>query len=124
MLIGTGGAGGSAAARGLAHASSLHDCAPPPTLRTLHLQAAVVSALAFTVGAFIPLLAGAFITDHQTRLACVTAAAAAGLTAFGLLGSSLGGAKLIVGALRVLIGGLLAMAITYGVGRVMGVEAA
>lgn len=88
------------------------------------LQAAVVSALAFTVGALIPLAAGAFIADHQTRLVCVAAAAAAGLAAFGLLGSAMGGAKLIVGALRVLVGGLLAMAITYGVGRWLGVDAA
>ncbi len=82
-----------------------------------------MSALTFTVGAAIPLLSGSFIARYTTRLASVTAASAVGLAAFGLLGSALGGARLIVGALRVLIGGLLAMAITYGVGRLLGVEA-
>lgn len=84
----------------------------------------MVSAFAFTAGALIPLLAGAFIPDATIRLIAVTCAAALGLCLFGLLGSALGGARLIVGALRVLLGGMLAMAATFGVGKLLGTEAA
>lgn len=42
---------------------------------------------------------------------------AAALAAFGILGAVLGGAGVIKGGSRVLIGGLAAMAITYGFGR-------
>ncbi|GLC38457.1 hypothetical protein PLESTF_001682200 [Pleodorina starrii] len=84
------------------------------------LQAAVVSALAFTAGALIPLLAGAFLADFQMRLIAVAAASVVGLAAFGLTGSLLGGARPIVGSLRVLLGGCMAMAITFGVGHVLG----
>ncbi|KAG2454511.1 hypothetical protein HYH02_000358 [Chlamydomonas schloesseri] len=86
------------------------------------MQAACVSALAFTAGALIPLLGGAFISDARIRLGAVAVAATLGLLAFGLLGSVLGGAKPIIGSIRVLVGGCLAMGITFGVGHVLGAE--
>ncbi|KAG2495637.1 hypothetical protein HYH03_006237 [Edaphochlamys debaryana] len=88
------------------------------------LQAAVVSALAFTAGAALPLGAGVFIADPKMRLIAVAVAAMIGLVVFGLTGSLLGGAKPIVGALRVLVGGCIALAITYGVGHTIGGEGA
>ncbi|GFR44345.1 hypothetical protein Agub_g5562 [Astrephomene gubernaculifera] len=88
------------------------------------MQAAVVSALAFTAGALIPLLAGSFLSDFNRRLIAVAVASVVGLAAFGLTGSLLGGAKPLVGALRVVIGGCLAMAITFGVGHLLGAKAA
>lgn len=45
------------------------------------------------------------------------AAAAAGLALFGGLGAALGGASVARGAARVLVGGVLAMAATFGIGR-------
>ena len=39
---------------------------------------------------------------------------------FGIVASALGGAGIIKGGLRVLIGGSLAMGITYGVGKAFG----
>ncbi|PNH11207.1 Fe(2+)/Mn(2+) transporter pcl1 [Tetrabaena socialis] len=87
------------------------------------LQAAVVSGFAFTAGAVLPLLAGAFIAGSTTRLIAVAAATVLGLAAFGLAGALLGGSKPIIGTLRVVIGGCLAMAITYGVGRLLGAGA-
>ncbi|KXZ50817.1 hypothetical protein GPECTOR_15g503 [Gonium pectorale] len=81
------------------------------------LQAALVSSIAFTAGAMIPLLAGSFIRNTNVRLGLVVALSVVGLAFFGLMGSVLGGVKPIIGALRVVIGGCLAMAITYGVGR-------
>ncbi|KAG2454701.1 hypothetical protein HYH02_000538 [Chlamydomonas schloesseri] len=88
------------------------------------LQAAVVSCVAFTAGAIIPLLAGSFIHNPVARLAAVAVVAVIGLAVFGLTGSLLGGAKWFRGALRVVIGGCLAMAITFGVGRALGANVA
>lgn len=88
------------------------------------LQAAVVSCIAFTCGAALPLLAGAFITDWKTRISAVVAVAAFGLAMFGFVGAALGGARVFVGGLRVLIGGLLAMAITYAIGYGFGASGA
>jgi hypothetical protein len=64
---------------------------------------------------------GAFLADHVQRMSAVGAASALGLLAFGITGSALGGARVAVGALRVLLGGLLAMAATYGIGVAFGV---
>ena len=44
-------------------------------------------------------------------------ASTAALLAFGMLGAGLGGASLWQGGLRVVLGGWLAMGITYGFGR-------
>lgn len=84
------------------------------------LQACVTSALAFSMGAGMPLLAGAFITDHLTRIYVVIATSTAALLLFGSMGAWLGGARLWKGALRVLVGGWLAMAATYGIGLLFG----
>ncbi len=73
------------------------------------LQACVTSAIAFSIGAGMPLLGGAFIADHMTRIYVVIATSTAALILFGATGAYLGGAKLWKGALRVLIGGWLAM---------------
>jgi VIT1/CCC1 family predicted Fe2+/Mn2+ transporter len=43
------------------------------------------------------------------------------LLGFGMLGAGLGGASLLRGGLRVVIGGWLAMGITYGFGRAFGI---
>ncbi len=43
---------------------------------------------------------------------------------FGFLGAKLGGAKILRGTLRVLVGGCSAMGITYGVGRAFNVNVA
>ncbi len=61
------------------------------------------------------------VCAHRTRLIAVIIAASGGLALFGFLGSALGGARVLVGALRVLIGGWLAMAVTYGIGYAFGV---
>lgn len=87
-------------------------------------QASIVSAIAFTAGAGIPLLAGAFVRDPVARIVAVAVSATIGLMVFGAIGSWLGGAKRLRGALRVLIGGVLAMAITFGIGRAFGANVA
>jgi len=80
------------------------------------LQAAVVSAVAFSCGAGIPLLAGAFLLDPVMRIVAVVVAAVVGLLFFGALGAYLGGANMLRGAGRVLLGGASAMGATYGIG--------
>uniref|UniRef100_A0A383V272 Uncharacterized protein n=1 Tax=Tetradesmus obliquus TaxID=3088 RepID=A0A383V272_TETOB len=80
------------------------------------LQASWTSAVAFSMGAGLPLLAGAFIGDWRMRIISVALVSAAALVLFGGLGASLGGAKVSKGALRVLIGGLIAMGVTYAIG--------
>ena len=88
------------------------------------IQASLASAFAFSIGAALPLLGGAFIADPKTRSIVVAAASTVGLLAFGGMGACLGGANKIVGALRVLLGGWIAMAITYGIGMAFGASIA
>lgn len=78
------------------------------------LQAAGASAIAFALGGAIPLLGGSFIVNLTTRIVVIVIASTLALVGFGALGAQLGGASMAPAALRVLIGGWLAMLITYG----------
>ncbi|XP_064989534.1 vacuolar iron transporter homolog 2-like [Musa acuminata AAA Group] len=84
------------------------------------LLAAAASALAFSLGAVLPLLAGAFIMSGEVRVGVVCAVSSLGLAGFGAAGAVLGGANVPNSVLRLLIGGWLAMLVTYGVLRVSG----
>ncbi|KAK7380469.1 hypothetical protein VNO78_32980 [Psophocarpus tetragonolobus] len=84
------------------------------------LQAAAASALAFSVGAMVPLLAASFIRDYKVRLGVVVAAVTFALVVFGWLGAVLGKAPVLRSALRVLVGGWMAMAITFGLTKLIG----
>ncbi|KAH7620775.1 hypothetical protein Ndes2526B_g04697 [Nannochloris sp. 'desiccata'] len=88
------------------------------------LQAAVVSALCFSFGAAIPLLSAIFISDQTYRLIAVALSTTAGLLVFGILGAYLGGAGLLKGGMRVILGGWLALGVSYGVGQAFNVEVA
>ena len=86
------------------------------------LQAAAASALAFTLGAGIPLLAASFIRPVVPRLVSLIAASCVSLFSFGVVGAVLGGARWWWrGGARVLAGGAAAMALTYGIGRAFNV---
>ncbi|PKI55601.1 hypothetical protein CRG98_023994 [Punica granatum] len=88
------------------------------------LQAALASALSFSVGALVPLLAASFITrDHRVRLGVIAAAVTVALVAFGWLGAVLGKAPVVRSSIRVIFGGWLAMAITYGLTKLVGSNA-
>ncbi|XP_022753689.1 vacuolar iron transporter homolog 2-like isoform X2 [Durio zibethinus] len=84
------------------------------------LQAAAASALSFTVGAMVPLLAASFIREYKVRLGVVIGAVSLALLVFGWLGASLGKAPTVRSAVRVLVGGWLAMAITFGLTKLIG----
>ncbi|KAL6633884.1 hypothetical protein ACP70R_026555 [Stipagrostis hirtigluma subsp. patula] len=89
--------------------SSEEESLPRPT------QAAAASALAFAAGGALPLLAGGFVRPWAARVAAVCAASSLGLAGFGAAGAYLGGASVVRSGARVLLGGWLAMAVTYGV---------
>ena len=82
-------------------------------------QAAWTSALSFAVGATIPLVAIAFVPagTRVVSTATVTLIALAGL---GIIGARLGGAPNLRAAIRVVLGGALAMGVTMAIGRLVG----
>ncbi|XP_022158540.1 vacuolar iron transporter homolog 2-like [Momordica charantia] len=84
------------------------------------LQAAAASALAFSMGAMVPLLAAAFIKEYRVRLGAVVAAVTVALVGFGWLGATLGNAPAVRSSARVLIGGWVAMAVTFGLTKLIG----
>ncbi|XP_052179528.1 vacuolar iron transporter homolog 3-like [Diospyros lotus] len=83
-------------------------------------SAAAASAVAFAAGAMVPLLAAAFIKGYRVRVAVVVAAASLALVGFGGLSAVLGRAPLVKSSLRILVGGWLAMAITFGLTKLIG----
>ncbi|GKA85153.1 vacuolar iron transporter homolog 4-like protein [Tanacetum coccineum] len=87
------------------------------------IQAVVASALAFTLGALFPLLAASFIEDHKTRLSVVVAVVSLALVLFGWSGAVLGGTPVVKSCFRVSFGGLMAMAITFGLTKLIGSSA-
>jgi vacuolar iron transporter family protein len=82
---------------------------PSPT------KAALASALAFAVGALLPLLSGVFIPSWGVRVAAVCIASSVGLAGFGAAGAYLGGSSMVRSGLRVLLGGWFAMLVTFAV---------
>ncbi|CAH2052362.1 unnamed protein product [Thlaspi arvense] len=86
-------------------------------------QAAIASALAFSVGAAVPLLAAVFIENHKVRMAVVAIVATLALLVFGVTGAVLGKTSVVKSSVRVVIGGWMAMALTFGLTKFIGSEA-
>ncbi|MDO9598325.1 MAG: VIT family protein [Azoarcus sp.] len=84
------------------------------------LQAAIASALAFIVGAGLPLFS-AWVSPEQYLVQVVGATSLLFLVVLGGLAAYTGGAGIIRGIMRVSFWGALAMAITAGVGKLFGV---
>jgi VIT1/CCC1 family predicted Fe2+/Mn2+ transporter len=83
------------------------------------IQAAFASATAFSIGAAVPLIV-AVLAPVSLTMASVTAAAVVGLALLGGLGAKAGGATMLKPVLRVTLWGVLAMAMTAGIGRLFG----
>jgi len=83
------------------------------------LQAAWTSALTFSVGAAVP-LAAAVLTPSGMQLWMTMLVTAVALAVLGALSGWTGGAGIVRPALRVLFWGILAMAVTSGVGFLFG----
>jgi VIT1/CCC1 family predicted Fe2+/Mn2+ transporter len=84
------------------------------------LQAAMASALTFTVGSAAP-LAVVPLVPMQTLVPAVAVVSLLCLGILGALGARAGGARLGPSVLRVTFWGALAMAVTAGVGELFGV---
>lgn len=87
-------------------------------------KAASASAISFVVGALVPLLGACFIKDYKVRLGVVIGVVSLALLGFGALGALLGKAPAVKSSLRVLFGGWLAMGITFGLTKAIGVASA
>jgi VIT1/CCC1 family predicted Fe2+/Mn2+ transporter len=83
------------------------------------IQAAMASALTFSVGAAAP-LAVVVVAPGQWLSAAVAVTALAGLALLGAIGARAGGAAIGKAVLRVTFWGAFAMAVTAGIGRLFG----
>ena len=83
------------------------------------VQASVSSAGSFSVGAAIPLIAVALASSSQ-RMAITIVVAVFALVALGISSAKAGGAHPLRPTFRVVFSGLLAMAFTMAVGRLVG----
>lgn len=83
------------------------------------IQAALASAGTFSVGAALPLLLAA-ISSMSHIMAVTVGGSLACLTLLGGLAARVGGARLLVGAVRVTFWGAFAMALTAAIGSLFG----
>ena len=84
-------------------------------------QAAATSAASFVAGAIVPLLVAA-AAPMAGLIWLVGGVSLCCLAGLGALAARAGGAGMVRGAMRVLIWGIVAMAVTTGVGALFGVE--
>jgi VIT1/CCC1 family predicted Fe2+/Mn2+ transporter len=80
------------------------------------VQAAIASALSFTMGGLIP-FAGAFAPTAGAVAVSIVGFTMAGLFATGIISARSSGASVLKPTVRVMIGGCLGMAITAGIGH-------
>lgn len=89
------------------------------SLRARPLQAAIASGISFTLGAAVPLLT-LILAPKLELVPFIAGVALACLALLGGLAARAGGARMTVGAVRVLFWGALAMGVTAGVGALIG----
>ncbi|HEX5064324.1 MAG TPA: VIT family protein [Kofleriaceae bacterium] len=89
--------------------------------RARPLQAAWISALSFATFALLPVLA-LLVAPASLRMETIGGVTLVSLASLGALGGYLGGAPKVRASLRVTIGGALAMAVTAGIGRLLGLS--
>ncbi len=85
------------------------------------IQAAVASALTFSVGAALPLIV-AVLAPPMHIIALVSAASLVCLAVLGTVAAHAGGASRLRGAVRVTFWSALALALTAAVGRLFGTQ--
>ncbi len=86
-------------------------------------HAAGASALAFTIGAVLPMLA-ILLPPPEWRIPLTFIAVVVALAITGWLSAWIGGSPRVRAILRVTIGGALALAVTYAIGALLGVSVA
>ena len=84
------------------------------------VQAALASMISFTLGGLIPLVAILSVSGHLKRLAITVTAVLVALCFTGYFSATAGGSSRRRAIIRVVIGGAIAMAATYGIGHAFG----
>jgi vacuolar iron transporter family protein len=87
--------------------------------RAQPVEAMIGSAVAFAIGAAVPLIAVA-ISSTSNRIAVTIAIVVVALLGLGAAGARAGGAHPMRPIVRVVIGGLVAMAFTMAIGKLFG----
>lgn len=82
-------------------------------------HAALASAVAFTIGAILP-LASMLLIPAQVRTAVTFLAVLVALAITGSVAAHIGGSSKVRATVRVTIGGALALAATFGIGTLLG----
>jgi VIT1/CCC1 family predicted Fe2+/Mn2+ transporter len=85
------------------------------------LQAAFWSAIAFSIGAAVPVVS-ASVAPASSLLWLVPVLAIALLGALGAIAANIGGASPVRGAVRVCFWGMFAMGLTAAVGKLFGIS--
>lgn len=84
-------------------------------------HAALASASSFVIGGIIP-VAAITLSPSDIRIYITFSAVVLSLIVTGTLSAKVGGANILKAVIRVVIGGILAMAITYGIGRLFNLS--
>lgn len=92
-----------------------------PQNLTNPVQAAVASAASFLSGAIVPLVVTVLL-PASTRVPLTFLAVLIALVITGLLSAKVSGANTTKATFRVVVGGAVAMAITYSIGRLFGIN--
>ena len=82
-------------------------------------QAAGASALAFTIGAILPMIA-ILLPPHPARIPVTFVSVLIALALTGATSASIGGSPVLRATLRVVIGGAIALAATFIIGSLLG----
>lgn len=90
-----------------------------PSALAKPFQAAWISAASFALFGMVPIVA-LLVSPPALRMVAIAVFSLIGLGALGALGGHLGGASIGRAALRVMLGGSLAMGVTAAVGRLVG----
>lgn len=83
------------------------------------MQAALASAFSFSIGGLVPLLSGSFVSVYKIRLLVIVVVVSLALVVFGSVGSLLGKTPMTRSCVRFMIGGWMAMAITFGLTKLL-----
>lgn len=100
-----------------AHLDAEHNINPDDLTNPWH--AAFASAVSFTSGAVIPLLA-ILLPPPSVRIPVAFISVIFALALAGIVSAIVGEANIRKATVRVILGGVLAMLVTYGVGRLFG----
>jgi VIT1/CCC1 family predicted Fe2+/Mn2+ transporter len=88
--------------------------------RARPIQAGVASAIAFTAGGLVPLIGALIATSNQ--VSAILLFTAIGLVAAGYISAKIAASPLLKTITRIFLGGALGVAITAGIGWLVGLS--